>query len=58
MGSQNRKADPSFIDEPMDEQQLSAGQQRELWQAWVEKGPDGPIEDGETDIRGIASISS
>jgi hypothetical protein len=32
--------------EPMDEQQLSARQQRELWQGWVEKGPDGPIEDG------------
>jgi hypothetical protein len=32
--------------EPVDEQQLSAGQQRELWQAWIEKGPDGPIEDG------------
>jgi hypothetical protein len=32
--------------EPIDEQQLSARQQGELWQAWVEKGPDGPIEDG------------
>lgn len=31
--------------EPMDEQQLSAQHQRELWQAWVEGGPDGPIED-------------
>jgi hypothetical protein len=32
--------------EPIDEQQLSAQQQRELWQVWVGKGPDGPIEDG------------
>ena len=32
--------------EPIDEQQLSAQQQRELWQVWVEKGHDGPIEDG------------
>lgn len=32
--------------EPVDEQQLSARQQRELWQTWIEQGPDGPIEDG------------
>ena len=32
--------------EPLDEHQLSARQQHELWQAWAEKGPDGPIEDG------------
>lgn len=32
--------------EPMDEEPLSARQQREFWQAWAEKGPDGPIEDG------------
>ena len=32
--------------EPMEERQLSARQQRELWQAWIEKGPDGPFEDG------------
>jgi len=32
--------------EPVDEQQLSARQQRELWQAWAETGPEGPIEDG------------
>jgi hypothetical protein len=32
--------------EPIEEQQLSGRQQHELWQAWVEKGADGPIEDG------------
>lgn len=32
--------------EPIDEQQLSVRQQYEFWQAWAEKGPDGPIEDG------------
>jgi len=32
--------------EPVDEQQLSARHQRELWHAWVEGGADGPIEDG------------
>lgn len=31
--------------EPVDEQLLSARDQRELWQAWVAGGPDGPIED-------------
>lgn len=31
--------------EPVEEQRLSAQQQRELWQAWVERGPEGPIED-------------
>jgi hypothetical protein len=37
--------------EPVEEQQLSAQQQREFWQAWVERGPEGPIEDGiDTDI--------
>jgi hypothetical protein len=34
--------------EPVDEQQLSVQHQRELWQAWVEEGPNGPIE-GATD---------
>jgi hypothetical protein len=37
--------------EPVEEPRLSAEQQRELWQAWVERGPQGPIEDGpDTDI--------
>jgi hypothetical protein len=31
--------------EPVDEQQLSAQEQRDLWQAWIQQGPDGPIED-------------
>jgi hypothetical protein len=31
--------------EPVDEQQVSARHQAELWQAWVDRGPDGPIED-------------
>ena len=30
--------------EPVEEQRLSAQQQREFWQAWVERGPEGPIE--------------
>jgi hypothetical protein len=25
---------------------LSSAQQRELWQAWAEHGPQGPIDDG------------
>jgi hypothetical protein len=37
--------------EPVEEQRLSVQQQRELWGAWVESGPQGPIEDGtDTDI--------
>jgi len=32
--------------EPVEEQRFSAQQQREFWRAWVERGPDGPIEDG------------
>ena len=32
--------------ETLDEPRISAEQQRELWQAWVERGPQGPIEDG------------
>lgn len=32
--------------EVVDEQQISAARQHELWQAWVEHGPQGPIEDG------------
>jgi hypothetical protein len=31
--------------EPVDEQQLSPQEQRDLWQAWIHQGPDGPIED-------------
>ena len=31
--------------EPVEEQRLSTQQQREFWQAWVERGPEGPIED-------------
>jgi hypothetical protein len=32
--------------EAVDEPRLSTAQQRELWQAWAERGPQGPIEDG------------
>ena len=32
--------------EPVEEPRLSNEQQRELWQAWIERGPQGPIEDG------------
>jgi hypothetical protein len=32
--------------EPVDEIQLSAEEQRALWQSWVERGDQGPIEDG------------
>ena len=31
--------------ETLDEPRLSAERQRELWQAWAERGPQGPIED-------------
>lgn len=34
------------IVEVLDEARISAAQQRELWQAWAERGPQGPIEDG------------
>ena len=33
--------------ETVEEQRLSTQQQRELWQVWVERGPEGPIEDGD-----------
>ncbi len=37
--------------EPVEEPRLSNEQQRALWQAWIERGPQGPIEDGpDTDI--------
>lgn len=37
--------------EPVEEERLSAQQQRDLWRVWVERGPEGPIEDGvDTDI--------
>ena len=37
--------------EIVDEPRLSAEQQRALWQAWTERGPQGPIEDGpDTDV--------
>src|SRR5437016_13728547 len=37
--------------ETVEEQRLSTQQQRELWREWVERGPEGPIEDGiDTDI--------
>ena len=37
--------------EPVEEPMLSNEQQRELWQAWIERGPQGPIEDGpDTDV--------
>ena len=32
--------------EAVDEPRLSAARQRELWQAWVDHGPQGPIDDG------------
>jgi len=37
--------------EPVEEQRLSVQQQREFWRTWIERGPQGPIEDGpDTDI--------
>jgi len=37
--------------EPVEEERLSAQQQREFWRTWVERGPQGPIEAGtDTDI--------
>jgi hypothetical protein len=32
--------------EAVDEPRISGELQRELWQAWLESGPQGPIEDG------------
>lgn len=32
--------------EAVDEPRISTERQRELWQAWAEHGPQGPIEDG------------
>jgi hypothetical protein len=32
--------------EALDEPRISPEQQRALWQAWAEHGPQGPIEDG------------
>jgi len=32
--------------EAVDELRVSTERQRELWQAWVAHGPQGPIEDG------------
>ena len=32
--------------ESFDEPRLSTQQQHDLWQAWIERGPKGPIEDG------------
>ena len=37
--------------EPLEEHRLSAQQQRELWETWVERGPKGPIDDDiDTDL--------
>jgi hypothetical protein len=37
--------------EPVEEARLSDEQQRELWQTWIDRGPQGPIEDGpDTDL--------
>ena len=37
--------------EVVDEPRLSTQQQQELWRAWAERGPQGPIEDGpDTDV--------
>lgn len=37
--------------EPVEEPRLSNEQQHELWQAWIERGAQGPIEDGpDTDV--------
>ena len=33
--------------EPFEEPRLSTQQQHELWQAWIEHGPQGPIEDAD-----------
>lgn len=32
--------------EAVDEARISAEEQRALWQAWVARGPQGPLEDG------------
>lgn len=41
--------------EPIDEPHLSSLQQSELWQKWIENGPQGPLEDGpDTEIRDLA----
>ncbi len=32
--------------EAVDEVRISADEQRALWQAWVARGPQGPIEEG------------
>ena len=32
--------------EAVDELRISEQRQRELWQAWADRGPQGPIEDG------------
>jgi hypothetical protein len=37
--------------EPVEEERLSTEQQHDLWRVWVERGPEGPLEDGtDTDI--------
>jgi len=37
--------------EILDEPRISPEHQRELWQAWADRGPQGPIEDGpDTDV--------
>ena len=34
--------------EPIDdEKRLTADEQRDVWHEWIERGPQGPIEDGE-----------
>jgi hypothetical protein len=32
--------------EAVDEPRISAEEQRALWQAWIARGPQGPVEDG------------
>ena len=33
--------------EPLDEAKLSGAEAEEAWRTWLERGPDGPIEDDE-----------
>lgn len=34
--------------EIIDEDSLSADEQRDAWHAWIERGPQGPIDDDDT----------
>jgi len=44
--------------EPVEEPRLSSEQQHALWQAWIEHGPQGPIETDPIPTCREASIAS